>query len=436
MCPPSLFFEHPMHNTGHPTGSWYRATVDTPPVRPRLEGAMDVEVGIVGGGYTGLGAALELASKGIRVAVLEGADIGSGASGRNGGQIHTGQRIDPETLSVQVGADAARQLWDMAEDAKASLQALIKQHGIDCELKSGLIHAWHKPQFADDDRAYADFVRREYGYDKVSLLDRTAVAAELGTDVYHGGIHDAGGGHLHPLKLALGLAQAAETAGASLFEHSKVSRIDLAATRPVLHTAHGRLTCDTVLLCGNGYMEGLDDTVNARVMPINNFILVTEPLKDPAVLPHDYAAADSRFVVNYWRKTPDNRLLFGGGENYTPWFPRDIAGMVRRNMLKIYPHLADIAVTHAWGGTLAITLSRAPFVRRLGANVFVSAGYSGQGVVLAPYFGKLLAHAATGDGRDIELLSRLTTPAFFGGRLLRWPALVAGLSYYALRDRL
>ncbi len=425
-----------MLNTGHPAGSWYRATVEMPPVRPRLEGEVSVEVGIVGGGFTGLGAALELASKGVKVAVLEGADIGSGASGRNGGQIHTGQRIDPETLSRHVGADAARQLWDMAEDAKASLHTLIARHGIDCELKSGLIHAWHKPQFAGDDRAYADYVRKHYGYDKVSLLDRAEVARELGTGVYHGGIHDAGAGHLHPLKLVLGMARAAESAGATLFEQSRVLRTDTTGARPVLHTDHGRLTCDTVLLCGNGYMEGLDDTVDARVMPINNFILVTEPLDDTAILPHDVAAADSRFVVNYWRKTPDNRLLFGGGENYTPWFPKDIAGMVRRNMLKIYPQLADVVVTHAWGGTLAITLSRAPFVRQLSRNIFVSAGYSGQGVVLAPYFGKLLARAVTGNADDVELLSRLPTPAFFGGRLLRWPALVAGLSYYALRDRL
>jgi len=425
-----------MNNTGHPAGSWYRATVEIPPARPRLEGDVSVEVGIVGGGYTGLGAALELVSKGIKVAVLEGAEIGSGASGRNGGQIHTGQRLDPETLVSQLGADAARQLWDMAEDAKASLHDLIARYGINCDLKAGLIHAWHKPRFAGDDMAYATFVRNNYGYDKVSVMERAAVADELGTEVYHGGLYDAGGGHLHPLKLALSMARAAEGLGATLFEHSKVSRIENAGSRSILHTDSGRLACDTVLLCGNGYMEGLDETVDARVMPINNFILVTEPLNDPAILPNDVAAADSRFVVNYWRKTPDNRLLFGGGENYLPWFPKDIAGMVRRNMLKIYPQLTDLGVTHAWGGTLAITLSRAPFVRRLSRNIFVSAGYSGQGVVLAPYFGKLLARAVTGNGHDVDLLSRLPTPAFFGGRLLRWPALVAGLSYYALRDRL
>jgi gamma-glutamylputrescine oxidase len=425
-----------MNNLGHPAGSWYRATVETPPARPRLEGDVGVEVGIVGGGYTGLGAALELASKGIKIALLEGAEIGSGASGRNGGQIHTGQRLDPEMLSKQLGADAARQLWDMAEDAKTDLHDLIAQYDIDCELKPGLIHAWHKPRFVEGDIAYATFVRTTYGYDKVSVMPQKAVAQALGTDVYYGGLYDAGGGHLHPLKLALGMARAAEGLGATLFEHSKVLRIDTAGTRPVLHTEHGRLTCDTVLLCGNGYMEGLDDAVDAHVMPINNFILVTEPLRDRTILPNDIAAADSRFVVNYWRKVAGNRLLFGGGENYLPWFPKDIAGMVRRNMLKIYPQLAGLRVTHAWGGTLAITLSRAPFVRRLSHNVLVSAGYSGQGVVLAPYFGKLLARAVTGSGHDVDLLSRLPTPAFFGGRLLRWPALVAGLSYYALRDRL
>ena len=424
-----------MLNTGHPEGSWYRASIAQAPRYPALDGDLRVDVGIVGGGYTGLGAALELAQKGVRVAVLEAAEIGSGASGRNGGQMHIGQRLDPETLEQMFGEDIARQFWDMAMDARHSLDALMADHGIDCDVRGGLIHAWHKPRFEADDRAYADFVQSRYGYDQLSLLSREAVNAELGTDVYHGGLFDAGGGHLHPLKLAIGMAKAAAAKGAQLFEHSQVQRIENGAIS-ALHTARGRVTCDTILLCGNGYMEGLSERVDSHVMPINNFILTTAPLTDDAILRSNYAAADSRFVVNYWRKTPDNRLLFGGGENYTPWFPKDIAGFVRRNMLRIYPQLADVEITHAWGGTLAITMSRAPFVRQLSSSVFVSAGYSGQGVVLAPYFGRLLARAVTGDARDVELLSQLPTPAFFGGRALRWPALVAGLSYYALRDRL
>lgn len=424
-----------MKNTGHPENSWYCASIAQPPCYPAVEGDLRFDVGIVGGGYTGLGAALELAQKGVRVAVLEGAEIGSGASGRNGGQVHIGQRLDPETLQSHLGQDAARQLWDMAMDARRNLDALIEDYGIDCDLRPGLIHAWHKPRFEADDRAYADFVRQHYGYDRLSLLSKAEVARELGTDIYHGGLFDGGGGHLHPLKLAIGMAQAAVKTGASLFEHSRVTRIET-ERQPVLHTARGRVTCDTVLLCGNGYMEGLSEQIDSHVMPINNFILTTEPLTGHEILRSNYAAADSRFVVNYWRKTPDNRLLFGGGENYTPWFPKDIAAFVRRNMLKIYPQLADVHITHAWGGTLAITMNRAPFVRQLSPNVFVSAGYSGQGVVLAPYFGKLLARAVTGNARDIELLGRLPAPAFFGGRALRWPTVVAGLSYYALRDRL
>jgi len=424
-----------MKNTGHPQDSWYVATTDIP-AYPALDGHHHTDVCIIGGGYTGLGAAIELSRQGLHVALLESAQIGSGASGRNGGQIHTGQRIDPEKLEALLGADQARQLWDMSEDAKTSLHGLIREYGIDCDLKHGLIHAWHRPGYAVEDRAYTDFVGK-YGYDQITLLDKTEVAAELGTDAYHGGSFDAGGGHLHPLKLALGLARVAAAQGTQIFENSHVMRYRKIAKGIHLHLANGAtVTCQRLLICGNGYMEGLSEEIDSHVMPINNFILTTEPLSDPAILPHDYAAADSRFVVNYWRKTPDNRLLFGGGENYTPWFPKDIKAFVRKNMLKIYPQLADVKISHAWGGTLAITMSRAPFVRNLAPNVYTSAGYSGQGVVLAPYFGKLLARAVTGDARDVDLLSRLPTPAFFGGRALRWPALVAGLSYYALRDRL
>ncbi|MDC7682271.1 FAD-binding oxidoreductase [Asticcacaulis sp. BYS171W] len=423
-------------NTGHPDNSWYADTALITAF-PAFGGTQTTDIAIIGGGYTGLGAALELAQRGVSVTLLEGAQIGSGASGRNGGQIHTGQRVDPQTLVSQLGSDAARELWDMAEAAKAHLFDLINRHDIDCDLRHGLIHSWHKPRFADDDHAYADFVSQTYGYDKLSLMNREAVAVELGTDVYHGGLFDAGAGHLHPLKFALGMARTAQAAGAALYEHSRVHSYHRSGDDYDLHIGDGhRLRCRKLLICGNGYMQGLDREIDRHVVPINNFILTTEPLPDRTILPHDYAAADSRFVVNYWRRTADNRLLFGGGENYTPWFPKDIKAFVRRNLLKIYPQLDTVKVTHAWGGTLAITLSRAPFVRALSPDCLVSAGYSGQGVVLAPYFGKLLAHAALGDHHDIKLLSQLRPPAFPGGPLLRTPALIAGLSWYALRDRL
>ncbi|MFT3997963.1 MAG: FAD-binding oxidoreductase [Asticcacaulis sp.] len=423
-------------NTGHPEGSWYADTT-TRLNLSAFDGDGDTDVAIIGGGYTGLGAALELAAQGVSVTLLEAAEIGSGASGRNGGQTHTGQRVDPETLEEQLGADAARELWDMAEAAKTHLNNLIATHGIDCEQRAGLIHAWHRPRFETEDRAYADFVFQRYGYDRLRFLTAAETAEELGTGIYHGGLYDAGGGHLHPLKLAQGMARAAIAAGAQVHEHSRVTRYEATPDGARLYLDNGAtLRCRKLLICGNGYMQGLDAKVDAHVLPINNFILTTAPLPDNTVLPHGPAAADSRFVVNYWRKTPDNRLLFGGGENYTPWFPKDIKAFVRRNLLKVYPQLDKIEITHGWGGTLAITLSRAPFVRRLTPNVFVSAGYSGQGVVLAPYFGKLLALAATGNPAQVALLSRLKTPPFPGGRWLRTPAMIAGLSWYALRDKL
>lgn len=423
-----------IRNQGHPPESWYARTAPGV-IFPAFEGEADTDVAIIGGGFTGLGAALELARRGVSVTLLEGARIGSGASGRNGGQVHTGQRLDPQTLERHMGEVAARQLWDMAMDARAHLQSLMDE-GIEADFRPGIIHSWHKPQFAADERAYVDFVRQSYDYDGFRLLDKAETAAELGTDVYYGGLFDAGGGHLHPLKLALGMAETAQRLGARIFEHSRVTGFTRNGETLTVSTATGQIKARKVLICGNGYMQGLDERIDRHVLPINNFILVTAPLEDPAILPHDYAAADSRFVVHYWRKTPDNRLLFGGGENYSPRFPSDIKSFVRKHMLKIYPQLEATPVEYGWGGTLAITMSRAPFVRELEKDVFVSAGYSGQGVVLAPYFGKLLAHAVTGDTKDVELLSRLPVPAFFGGRWLRWPIQVAGLSYYALRDRL
>ncbi len=419
-----------------PNRSWYQDSVTAGPSRPSA-GDMTVDVAIVGGGYTGLGAALELAERGTGVAVFEAGRIGDGASGRNGGQVHSGQRLDSATLAGMLGAGPARQLWDMAEDAQVNLLVLRRSHKIDCDWHGGLYHAWHRPRFEAEDRAYAQSLRGWVHEDRFQFLNRVEIARHLGSDVYCGGMLDTGGGHVNPLKLVLGMARAAESEGAKLYENSRITAFEQRSDGVHLTLGNGcTVVCRKLLLCGNGLMEGLDNGIDAHVLPIHNFMLATAPLKAASVLPLDFAAADTRFVVNYFRKTPDNRLIFGGGEGYGTGYPRDIATIVRRNMLKVYPQLADVEITHAWGGTLAVTLTRAPFVRQLSADVLVSAGYSGQGVVLAPYFGKLMARAILGDSQDIELLSRLPVPPFPGGRWLRKPLLAAGLSYYALRDRL
>jgi len=411
-------------------GNWYAATASCFPDLPSLAGDVSADVCVVGAGFTGLGAALALAGR-AKVVVLEAGRVGCAATGRNGGQVHTGQRRDQAWLEKAVGRDDALALWRLAEDARAHFRTLTD--GIDCDWRPGMIHARHKPGGEAEDAAYAALMADRYGYDQLALIGEADLAAELGTDVYHGGLIDRGGGHVHPLKLALGMAR-----GLTIHENTRAESWTREGGKIVVETPAGRVTCDQLILSGDGLLNAMAGKARARVMPINNFIAVTAPLGDLAddIIRSNAAVSDSRFVVNYFRKTPDGRLLFGGGENYRPGFPRDIAGLVRKNLLKVYPNLADVPITHAWGGTLGITMSRMPFVGEIAPGVRVASGYSGQGVMLAPYVGKLLGDAALGETEGVDLLARLPTPPFPGGRLLRWPLTVAGLSWYALRDRL
>ncbi|WP_184722131.1 FAD-binding oxidoreductase [Caulobacter sp.] len=411
-------------------GNWYAEAATHTPDHPPLAGDVSVDVCVVGAGFTGLGAAMALAGQ-ASIVVLEAGRVGCAASGRNGGQVHTGQRRDQAWLEKAVGRDEALALWRLAEDARAHFRTLTDS--IDCDWRPGMIHARHKPGGEAEDATHIALMAERYGYDQLDLIDERDLAVELGTDVYYGGTIDRGGGHVHPLKLALGMAR-----GLTIHEQTRAESWRREGGKIVVETARGRVTCDQLILSGDGGLNAMAGPAQARVMPINNFIAVTAPLGDLAgeIIRSNAAVSDSRFVVNYFRKTSDGRLLFGGGENYRPGFPNHIAGMVRKNLAKVYPRLADAPITHAWGGTLGITMSRMPFVGEVAPGVRVASGYSGQGVMLAPYVGKLLAQAALGDTAGVDLLSRVPTPPFPGGRLLRWPLTVAGLTWYALRDRL
>lgn len=422
----------------HPA-SWYAATAGMPPAFPTLQADTCADVVVVGGGYTGLSAALHLAQAGMDVVLLEAGRVGCGASGRNGGQIHTGQRRDQDYLEAHLGPEDARKLWDLSQDAKAFLRQLIATHDIPCDLVDGLIHADHKPGYVAHGHAYARHLREAYGYDQITPLSRDEVRALVGSPAYYGGTLDTGAGHLHPLKLAFGLARAAQTAGARIFEQSSAVAISEGGGAVRVTTASGAVVqADRLLECGNGLMDGLDRRVDTHVMPINNYIAVTEPLGARArtLIRNGAAVADSRFVVNYFRLTPDDRLLFGGGESYRRALRANVPAFVRPFILKVFPQLADVRIDYGWGGTLGITMTRNPFVRRLSERVLVAAGYSGQGVLLAPLFGRILAEAVAGRLDRLAVLERFPVPAFPGGTALRYPLLVAGLSYYALRDRL
>ena len=418
--------------------SLYAASADPTLAFPALSEPIKAHVAIVGGGYTGLSAALHLAEAGVDVVVIEAERVGWGASGRNGGQLHSGQRRDQDWLEAHLGRDDAQALWRLAEEAKGLVKGLIARHGIDCDWRDGLIETVHRRRLVRHEIAYVEKLRRDYGYDAVAWLDRDALAAAIGTDVYFGGRRDAAAGHLHPLKFAQGLALAAAKAGARIFERTRAVKLGGGA-RQTIATARGGVTADIVILAGNGYLDGIDAETEARVMPIDNYILATVPIgagRPGGIIPGGEAVSDTRFVVYYFRPDADGRLIFGGGEAYSRTPPADIAGFVRQHLKRIYPGLGDVAVEHAWGGTLAITLKRLPFIRRLRPGVYAAAGYSGQGVAIAPFAGKVLAQAITGDPARLDRFAALSCPPFPGGRLLRHPALVAGMMWYALRDRL
>lgn len=422
---------------GEYPASWYAATANPTERFPVLAEDITADVCVVGGGYTGLSAALHLAEAGFDVVLLEAHRVGFGASGRNGGQLGSAQRMDQEDLERLVGDPDAAKLWDLAEDAKDLVKSLIAKHQIACDLQPGVavlgLSASERKELHD----HAGHLSDRYHYDQIKLLDEDEGHKLCPSPAYKGGYLDMGAAHLHPLNFALGLAQAAAKAGVRIFEGTEV--IDIDETQPALiRAARGNVRADHVVLACNGYLGNLNRTVAARVMPINNFIAATEPLGSEAarVLTQDVAVADTKFVVNYFRLSADGRLLFGGGESYGYRFPADVAAKVRKPMTEIFPHLRDVKIDYAWGGTLAITMRRMPYLVRIAPNILSASGYSGHGVGTATHAGQLMALAIQGQAEGFDTMARVPTLPFPGGSALRNPLLVLAMTWFALRDRL
>ena len=418
--------------------SYYAATVKEQVSTLPFDGPASCDVCVIGGGFAGISTALHLARRGVDVLLLEQSRIGWGASGRNGGQAHVGMRRDQNWLEARVGASGARDFWNFALAAREHLEWLVKTYGIQCDFRPGLLHADHRERYADDTKRYVEHLRNVYAYPHVRFVGRDEIRSLVASAEYHSGSLDMNGGHLHTLNYVLGIARAASSHGARLHEGVEVTAVASVGGGWHIATPRGDVRAQRVVLACNGYMRGLSATVERHVMPINNYIAVTEPLgatRAAALISNGAAVADSRFVVNYFRITPDNRLLFGGGENYRYRFPSDIAAFVRPHVERVFPQLASVRFDFAWGGTLGITPTRMPFVRDLDAGLINVSGFSGLGVLVAPFAGKAVADALCGEREAFELLGRLPVPAFPGGPALRWPTLVAAMSFYALRDR-
>jgi gamma-glutamylputrescine oxidase len=425
---------------GQHAPSYYAATANRQTHHPVLEGAQTCSVCVIGGGYTGLSAALHLAERGIDVILLEANRVGWGASGRNGGQVGSGQRMDQHVLEERHGKSHARLLWDLAEDSKALVKHLITKHQIACDYTPGVLHADHRKSFVEESRDYVEHLRLVYGYEDIRFVGPDEIGDLVGSPRYYGGSLDMGAGHLHPLNFALGLGTAAEAAGARIFEETKVTALDGKGTgRLKVKTERGDVQADHVILACNGYLGRLDRETAAHVMPINNFIVATEPFSEDEarkIIRDNVAVADSKFVINYFRLSADRRLLFGGGENYGYRFPEDIKTFVREPMLEIFPQLEDVGIDYGWGGTLAITPKRMPYFARLAPNMLTAGGYSGHGVAMATLGGQIMAEAVAGTAGRFEVFERLDIPAFPGGDRLRFPLLVLAMTWFSMRDKL
>jgi len=418
--------------------SYYAASANPAPEHAPLRGDVAADVCVIGGGLAGCSTALELAERGYRVVLLEGHRIGWGASGRSGGQAITGFASGQTKLVNQVGAENARRMWDISVEGLQLLRERVARHNIDCDLHWGQMHVAIKPRQRDDLLHEQREAEETYGYRQLKFLERGTVESLLATQRYCAGLYDSGSGHLHPLNYTLGIAAAARAAGVTIHEHSQVTNIthDDPAT---VTTAHGKVRAKFVVLCCNAYLNGLVPSLRSRIMPVGTYIVATRSLGEDRMqqlMRENIAVTDTNFVLDYFRRSADHRLLFGGRVSYSGLDAFNTATATRKRMLKVFPQLSDVPVEYAWGGYVDITLSRAPDFGRIAPHIYYLQGFSGHGIALTGIAGQLAAAAIAGHAERFDLFTKLKHHDFPGGELLRMPALVLAMLWYRARDLL
>jgi gamma-glutamylputrescine oxidase len=420
------------------TDSYYAASANRVPVCSELRDDIETDVCVIGAGIAGCATALNLAEKGYRVAVLEANSVGWGASGRSGGQMIFGYACDMSKLKAMLGDTDARLLWDIAEEAIRYTRSLIRRFDIHCDLKDGHLHAAVKPRHQRELAAWKTELEDDYGYRGLQLFDKEGLRSILKSDAYLGGLLDPNSGHLHPLNYTLGLAAAAQQAGAAVYESSPATGIEY-GPRIRVSTPGGTVRCGHLVFCGNAYLGDLEHRLRNKYMPVGTYIVATEPLgreRALSLIPNDMAVADMNFVLDYFRLSGDYRLLYGGRVSYSTVAPLNLERAMRPRMLKVFPQLGDARIEYSWGGFVAITVNRAPHFGRLRDNVYFAQGFSGHGIALAGMAGRLMADAIAGSAERFDVFTRIPHMSFPGGRLLRTPALVLAMAWYRLRDLL
>jgi gamma-glutamylputrescine oxidase len=420
----------------HADISYYGASANPAPEHPSLQGEVSADVCVIGGGIAGCSTALELAERGYRVVLLEGQRIGWGASGRSGGQAITGFASGQTKLVQQVGAANARRMWDISLEGLQLIRDRVAKYSIDCDLHWGQMHVAIKPRQRDDLLHEQREAQEKYGYGQLRFLERAEVESLLETQRYCAGLYDSGSGHLHPLNYTLGLAAAARAAGVTIYERSLVTSVSY-GNPAVVSTANGKVRAKFVVLCGNAYLDKLVPSLRSRIMPVGTYIVATESLGEARMqrlMRENIAVTDTNFVLDYFRRSADHRLLFGGRVSYSGSDAFDTATATRKRMLKVFPQLADVRIEYAWGGYVDITMSRAPDFGRLAPHVYYLQGFSGHGIALTGIAGRLVAEAVAGQAERFDLFTKLQHREFPGGELLRMPALVLAMLWYRARD--
>ncbi len=444
--------------------SYYAATAQPSPERPSLVGAVDCDVCVVGGGIAGCSTALHLAERGYRVVLLEGHRIGWGASGRSGAQALFGVAAGHAKLERVVGPGDARRVWDITIEGLALMRELIAKHRIDCDWVDGHMQVAMKARHDAEIREEIELLHTQLGYQSVRYMPRHEVRAVIASERYISALYDPNCGHLHPLNYTLGLAAAAERSGARIFENSRAlswanggassamfgstgsegssggtASANNASKPVVVRTAQGEVRATQVVLCGNVYLGDTAPDLVPKIMAVSTYMVATEPLGEQraaALVKNNAGVVDSNWVVDYFRRSADHRLLFGGRANYSGLSQFDGSEATRQRMVAVFPQLADVKLDYAWGGEVDITLNRAPHFGRLSPNVYFLQGFSGHGLVLTGMAGKLVAEAISGTAERFDVFARIPHHGFPGGMAMRRPALVLAMLYYRIRDML
>ena len=431
-----MFGLRAIKDTGEHAASYYAATMNEATAYPMLTERLSCDVVVIGGGFSGVNTAVELSERGLEVVLLEANRIGWGASGRNGGQIIGGIGHTPERFKKSIGESGISAIYQMGVEARDIIKDRVATYGIDCDLKWGYCDVALKPKHMKQFAEWRDWEKAIGNPHPYTLLDAQELKSVVNSARYLGGLYNTANGHIHPLNLCIGEAEAASHLGAKIFEQSRVIKL-VQGDQPIVQTEHGCVQAKQVVLAGNAYMGNLIPKLSARVLPSASSVIATEPLTADvakAILPGDVAVCDPRTALDYFRLSADRRLLFGGLSNYTGMEPKNLIPVMKKKMTQVFPETADVGIDFSWSGWIGIGINRMPQIGRLASNIRYLQAYSGHGVAPTHMMAKITAESITGESSRFETMANIAHMAFPGGRLLRRPALAIGMAYYKALD--